>query len=123
MILSLYRLVTFVESEAKSAEYVVCKPFFTEHSTTHNPISKPPAQHNHHNYLNMFASKLTLAVFTACASFANGQGNNTVVDVAVGAGSFNTLVAAVTAADLAETLSGEGPFTVLGKIFLIPFAH
>jgi uncharacterized surface protein with fasciclin (FAS1) repeats len=36
----------------------------------------------------------------------------TIVDVAVGAGTFNTLVAAVTAADLAETLSGEGPFTV-----------
>ena len=36
----------------------------------------------------------------------------TIVDVAVGAGSFGTLVAAVTAADLAETLSGPGPFTV-----------
>ena len=63
----------------------------------------------------MFASKLTLAVFTACAAFANGQG--TVVEIAVGAGSFNTLVAAVTAAGLVETLSGDGPFTVLGKIF------
>jgi len=36
----------------------------------------------------------------------------TIVDVAVDAGSFDTLVAAVTAAGLAETLSGEGPFTV-----------
>jgi uncharacterized surface protein with fasciclin (FAS1) repeats len=36
----------------------------------------------------------------------------TIVDVAVAAGSFNTLVAAVTAAGLGETLSGEGPFTV-----------
>jgi uncharacterized surface protein with fasciclin (FAS1) repeats len=36
----------------------------------------------------------------------------TIVDVASGAGNFSTLVAAVTAADLAETLSGEGPFTV-----------
>ena len=35
----------------------------------------------------------------------------TIVDVAV-AGGFSTLVAAVTAADLVETLSGEGPFTV-----------
>jgi uncharacterized surface protein with fasciclin (FAS1) repeats len=35
----------------------------------------------------------------------------TIVDVAV-AGGFNTLVAAVTAADLAGTLSGTGPFTV-----------
>jgi uncharacterized surface protein with fasciclin (FAS1) repeats len=36
----------------------------------------------------------------------------TIVDIAVGAGDFNTLVAAVTAAGLAETLQGEGPFTV-----------
>ncbi|MCX6457005.1 MAG: fasciclin domain-containing protein [Actinobacteria bacterium] len=36
----------------------------------------------------------------------------TIVDVAVGAGNFKTLVAAVTAADLVETLSGTGPFTV-----------
>ena len=36
----------------------------------------------------------------------------TIVDVAVGAGTFDTLVAAVSAAGLAETLSGEGPFTV-----------
>jgi transforming growth factor-beta-induced protein len=36
----------------------------------------------------------------------------TIVDVAVADGRFNTLVAAVTAAGLAETLSGEGPFTV-----------
>jgi len=39
----------------------------------------------------------------------------TIVDVAVGNGSFETLVAAVTAADLVETLSGDGPFTVFGK--------
>ena len=36
----------------------------------------------------------------------------TIVDVASGAGNFSTLVAAVAAADLVETLSGEGPFTV-----------
>ena len=35
-----------------------------------------------------------------------------IVDVAVGAGSFNTLVAAVKAADLVDTLKGEGPLTV-----------
>ena len=39
----------------------------------------------------------------------------TIVDVAVGNGSFETLVAAVTAADLVGTLSGDGPFTVFGK--------
>ena len=36
----------------------------------------------------------------------------TIVDITVADGRFSTLVAAVTAADLAETLSGEGPFTV-----------
>ena len=35
-----------------------------------------------------------------------------IVDTAVAAGSFQTLVAAVTAADLVATLKGAGPFTV-----------
>lgn len=37
---------------------------------------------------------------------------NTVVDIAVGSADHTTLVAAVAAADLVETLSGDGPFTV-----------
>ncbi len=37
---------------------------------------------------------------------------DTIVDVADAAGSFTTLLAAAEAAELAETLSGEGPFTV-----------
>ena len=35
-----------------------------------------------------------------------------IVDTAVSAGSFKTLVTAVQAADLVETLKGDGPFTV-----------
>ncbi|MEM7618960.1 MAG: fasciclin domain-containing protein [Pseudomonadota bacterium] len=35
-----------------------------------------------------------------------------IVDTAVAAGTFKTLVAAVKAADLVDTLKGEGPFTV-----------
>ncbi|WP_375419633.1 fasciclin domain-containing protein [uncultured Sphingomonas sp.] len=35
-----------------------------------------------------------------------------IVDTAVAAGSFTTLVAAVSAAGLVDTLKGEGPFTV-----------
>lgn len=46
----------------------------------------------------------------ASASFAGGQKD--IVDTAVGAGSFETLVAAVQAAELVDTLKGEGPFTV-----------
>lgn len=38
--------------------------------------------------------------------------NKDIVDTAVSAGSFNTLAAALTAADLVETLRGDGPFTV-----------
>ena len=41
-----------------------------------------------------------------------GAAAGTIVDVAAGNEDFATLVAAVTAADLVETLSGEGPFTV-----------
>lgn len=37
---------------------------------------------------------------------------NSIVDIAIADGRFTTLVAAVEAAGLAETLSGEGPFTV-----------
>ena len=35
-----------------------------------------------------------------------------IVDTAVGAGTFNTLVAAVSAAGLVDVLKGDGPFTV-----------
>ncbi len=52
------------------------------------------------------------ALLVADALESEAMEVGTIVDVAVEAGSFNTLVAAVTAADLAETLSGEGPFTV-----------
>jgi uncharacterized surface protein with fasciclin (FAS1) repeats len=40
------------------------------------------------------------------------EGPGTIIEVAVGAGSFATLVAAVEAAGLVDTLSGDGPFTV-----------
>lgn len=44
------------------------------------------------------------------AVFAGGQKD--IVDTAVGAGDFETLVAAVQAAGLVDTLKGDGPFTV-----------
>ena len=49
---------------------------------------------------------LALAVSSASASEKN------IVDTAVSAGSFNTLVKAVQAAGLTSTLEGPGPFTV-----------
>lgn len=60
-----------------------------------------------------------LAVLTAFSpAFAGEYGAKKqkpaadIVDTAIGAGSFTTLVAAVQAAGLEETLRGEGPFTV-----------
>jgi uncharacterized surface protein with fasciclin (FAS1) repeats len=52
---------------------------------------------------------LTAATAIGAPAFAQAQD---IVDTAVGAGSFSTLVAAVEAAGLVETLKGEGPFTV-----------
>ncbi len=49
---------------------------------------------------------------TASAVVAAPAGKDVVDTAAVGAGTFNTLVAAVKAAGLVETLKGEGPFTV-----------
>jgi uncharacterized surface protein with fasciclin (FAS1) repeats len=42
----------------------------------------------------------------------DGDAKGDIVDVAIGAGSFETLVTAVKAAGLVDTLKGEGPFTV-----------
>ncbi len=54
---------------------------------------------------------LTLASSLAIPAFAGGHTKH-IVDLAKEAGSFNTLVAAVEAAGLTETLNGKGPFTV-----------
>jgi len=59
----------------------------------------------------MRTTLMALAATTALAAPAMAQDMN-IVETAVEAGSFTTLVAAVEAAGLAETLSGEGPFTV-----------
>ena len=45
-------------------------------------------------------------------SAADDDAKKDIVDTAVGAGSFKTLVAAVQAAELVDTLKGKGPFTV-----------
>lgn len=61
-----------------------------------------------------FAFKATIAVaalaaVSACSTLGGGDD---IVDVAASNGSFNTLVAAVQAAGLEDTLRSEGPFTV-----------
>lgn len=52
---------------------------------------------------------LRLAAFCSLPLSVSGQ---SIVDIAVGDGNFNTLVAAVTQAGLADTLAGDGTFTV-----------
>lgn len=59
-----------------------------------------------------FAIAALGAVITANNVNAAEEGRKDIVDTAVSAGSFNTLVAAVKAAGLVETLKGPGPFTV-----------
>ena len=51
------------------------------------------------------------ATLLAVPAFAGGHSKD-IVDTAVEAGTFQTLVAAVQAAGLVDTLKGEGPFTV-----------
>ena len=51
------------------------------------------------------------SMLAATSSLADGHSKD-IVDTAVGAGSFGTLVAAVQAAGLVDTLKGDGPFTV-----------
>ena len=53
-----------------------------------------------------------LGALVLSASVLAGSMKKDIVDTAAGAGSFNTLVAAVEAAGLVETLKGDGPFTV-----------
>ena len=55
---------------------------------------------------------LTLTAGVAVADSAYEAPTKDIVDTAVSAGTFETLVAAVKAAGLVDTLKGDGPFTV-----------
>src|SRR6476661_2915734 len=57
---------------------------------------------------------ITITALVALSALLNGARaeDKDIVAVASSAGSFNTLVAAVKAAGLVETLQGPGPFTV-----------
>ncbi|MGR3734730.1 fasciclin domain-containing protein [Pseudophaeobacter sp.] len=59
--------------------------------------------------------KTALAAAALSLSAATAQANN-IVEIAAGDDRFSTLVAAVTAAGLAETLSSPGPFTVYAPV-------
>jgi uncharacterized surface protein with fasciclin (FAS1) repeats len=57
------------------------------------------------------SDEATTTTAAAATETTEAMTENTIVDVAIN-NDFNTLVAAVQAAGLVETLSGEGPFTV-----------
>jgi len=56
--------------------------------------------------------KTLLAASATALALATPSWAGDIVDTAVEAGTFNTLVAAVQAADLVDALKSEGPFTV-----------
>jgi uncharacterized surface protein with fasciclin (FAS1) repeats len=58
------------------------------------------------------ALALTLALMTLTVANAGSMGKKDIVETAVAAGDFKTLVAALKAAGLVDTLKGPGPFTV-----------
>jgi uncharacterized surface protein with fasciclin (FAS1) repeats len=62
-----------------------------------------------------FASQAVACASCGCATGTKDKAaaSGDIVDTAVAAGQFNTLVAAVQAADLVDTLKSEGPFTVM----------
>ena len=66
--------------------------------------------------LSSIAAMGVLVATSLVPAHAGSYGSTTsqadIVDTAVAAGQFNTLVTAVEAAGLVETLKGEGPFTV-----------
>ena len=55
---------------------------------------------------------LVALIFSASLAMAMSHAKKDIVETAVEAGSFNTLTAALTAANMVSTLKGEGPFTV-----------
>jgi uncharacterized surface protein with fasciclin (FAS1) repeats len=60
----------------------------------------------------IFLSAAASILATATTAQAQDKPTKDIVETAVAAGSFKTLVAAVQAAGLVETLQGKGPFTV-----------
>jgi uncharacterized surface protein with fasciclin (FAS1) repeats len=62
--------------------------------------------------LNIFKRTVLILATALPLAFASGVKAQDIVDTAIAAGQFQTLVAAVQAAGLVDTLKGEGPFTV-----------
>ena len=63
-----------------------------------------------------FISRMTASTIVALTLGAGVARAENIVEIAAADARFSTLVAAVTAAGLAETLSGPGPFTVFAPV-------
>ncbi len=79
-------------SAAASADYAYDKANYMAYSNVHTSMEQLPA--------------------TASGKQHSAMMKKDIVDTAISAGNFNTLVTAVKQAGLVETLKGEGPFTV-----------
>ena len=64
------------------------------------------------NFLSLFIGSIFLISSSVSLADHHLAGEKDIVDTAVAAGNFTTLVTAVKAAGLVETLKGKGPFTV-----------
>ncbi len=62
--------------------------------------------------IRKFSTLAVLAALATAPSALAGQSDKDIVETAVAAGTFNTLAAALQAADLVGVLQGDGPFTV-----------
>lgn len=84
---------------------VACQPTAAPSTTTDAPVAEEPAAEE------SVAEEAEATAMPADEGATEGEMMD-IVDTAVAAGDFTTLVAAVEAAGLVETLKGEGPFTV-----------
>jgi uncharacterized surface protein with fasciclin (FAS1) repeats len=75
-------------------------------------IQKLPKSVQKFMHIAALAASIFLLAITAEAGHHAEKSRQDIVDTAASNGSFTTLVAAIQAAGLAETLRGEGPFTV-----------
>ena len=62
--------------------------------------------------ISLFLASISFTALVPAAHHGDAHKQTDIVAIASSAGVFNTLVAAITAADLVATLQGDGPFTV-----------
>jgi uncharacterized surface protein with fasciclin (FAS1) repeats len=99
---ALRRTAIAVVTAATALTLVACSSSSEETATAETSVAASEAP----------AEETTEEMAEETEEMTEEAGAGTIVDVASNTDGFSTLVAAVTAADLAETLSGEGPFTV-----------